>query len=317
LAKPLLTIGLMRHPYSRAPLHYLDDLLEGLEVDFVQLSECLIAKDWSLTLQGRNATGIHYILSGSGRLLIDGLAPIEITDHSLAIAPPNSTLVLQAPDSEGTFRSDKIAHAQLSDAHMSVVRRHVAGSGPPHLIVICGYFKATFSSAVDLFGFLPAPIVETFTAKEQLGLKLKTALGELLKQEVGAGAMSAALMIEVLIIILRRALSSQSAWAERFKILKDPKIARAFAEMVATPEAPHSVQSLARTSGLSRSSFMDRFLEAVGDSPMTVLRNIRMRHAKGLIKGGNHSLDQIARLVGYSNRGSFSRAFKKTYGKNT
>jgi AraC family transcriptional activator of mtrCDE len=307
----------MRHPYCRAPLHYLDDLLEGLDVDFVQLSECLIAKDWSLTLQARNATGIHYILSGNGRLLVDGSAPMELTDHSLAIAPPNSTVVLQAPDSAGTFVSDKIVHARLSDAHMSVVRRHVAGNGPPHLIVICGYFKASFSSAVDLFGFLPAPIVENFTAEEQLGLKLKNALGELLKQEIGAGAMSAALMIEVLITILRRALSSQSAWTERFKILKDPKIARAFAEMISTPGAPHSVQSLARTSGLSRSSFMDRFLEALGDSPMTVLRNIRMRHAKTLIKGGNHSVDQIARLVGYASRGSFSRAFKKTYGKDT
>jgi AraC-like DNA-binding protein len=304
-----------RRPYSRAPRHYLDDLFEALDVDFVQLSECLISSGWNLALHTNQSTGIHYVLSGGGRMLVAGSPLAELTPHTLVIAPPRSNLILQAPHANGTYTTDNLIETRLSDNN-SVVRRNIAGNTPPKLIVICGYFRATFASAVDVFSALPSPIVENFSATDQLDTKLKGALGELLAQEVGAGAMSTALMIGVLITLMRRTLSAGSIWAERFTILKDPKIARAFSQMVARPGAAHTVQTLALASGLSRSSFMARFVEIFDESPITVLRRLRMRHANGLLKAGNFSLEQVAKLVGYSNSGSFSRAYKKAYGRD-
>ncbi|MEA3114245.1 MAG: AraC family transcriptional regulator, activator of mtrCDE, partial [Caballeronia sp.] len=70
----------------------------------------------------------------------------------------------------------------------------------------------------------------------------------------------------------RRSLRSNALWMERFALLGDPQIGKAFADMVARPAAPHTVASLAECAYLSRSAFMARFSDALGQSPMQVLR---------------------------------------------
>jgi AraC family transcriptional activator of mtrCDE len=97
-------------------------------------------------------------------------------------------------------------------------------------------------------------------------------------------------------------------------MLSDPRIARAFANMVEIPGAPHSVQSLAQAANLSRSAFMQRFQCAFGQPPMVVLRQLRMRHAANLLAANSLGIEQVARAVGYSSRSSFTRAFRQAYG---
>lgn len=67
--------------------------------------------------------------------------------------------------------------------------------------------------------------------------------------------MSVALKL-VLLTLLRRCLVSTNTWVERFLILSDPPIARAFAEMASRPSAPHTVQSHSNAVCLSRSAFI-------------------------------------------------------------
>ena len=139
-------------------------------------------------------------------------------------------------------------------------------------------------------------------------------MGELVAQEVGTGAMTAALMKQVLVTLLRRSLTTKNLWVERFSMLGDQRIARAFAEMVAHPELPHSVESLAQTACLSRSVFMARFTRLFGKPPKATLRDLRMRQAAVLLKNSGLSVDQIVHKVGYTSRSSFSRTFRKIHG---
>ena len=60
------------------------------------------------------------------------------------------------------------------------------------------------------------------------------------------GAMARGLLKLVLVALLRRSLAFLNVWVERFSMLGDPQIARAFAEMAARPVAPHTVQSLSQ-----------------------------------------------------------------------
>jgi AraC family transcriptional activator of mtrCDE len=179
--------------------------------------------------------------------------------------------------------------------------------------LICGYFKALYGTSMDLFATLASPIVEQFDASDQLDHKLRSALAELVAQEVGMGAMTTTLLKQVLVVLLRRSLSSINLWVERFSMFSDPHIARAFADMVTQPGAPHSVKSLAQSACLSRSAFMSRFTVLFGQSPMAALREIRMRQAIVLLANESLSIDQIARAVGYESRGSFLRVFRKAF----
>jgi hypothetical protein len=70
-----------------APPH-LDSLIEGLDVEFINLSECLVNPGWRLDLGGSDVPGIHYTLSGSGRLVVDGHSPIELEPHAPGGRPP-------------------------------------------------------------------------------------------------------------------------------------------------------------------------------------------------------------------------------------
>lgn len=192
----------------------------------------------------------------------------------------------------------------------------MAGDGDPEIVLICGFFHASYGSSLELFGHLSSPIVERFDARDQLDRTLKSALAELVSQEIGSGAMSAALLKQVIVVLLRRSLRSMESWVERFSMLRDPQIARAFSEMAAQPGRHHSLQSLAQCAALSRSTFVQRFTDLVGRPPMTVLRDLRMRQAAHQLESGTLTLDQIAGRVGYESRSSFIRAFRKAYGSD-
>jgi len=197
----------------------------------------------------------------------------------------------------------------------STPRRLVAGTGEPKIVLICGYFHAVYGASVNLFAALGKPIVEQFDADDELDHKFTSALAELLAQEVGVGAMTATLMKQVLVVLLRRSLQSVDLWSERFSILSDAHIARAFAIMVAQPGAAHSVHSLAQCACLSRSAFMARFSALFGQAPMVILRELRMRQA-GLLLASDMPVDQVALAVGYAGRSSFLRAYRKANGSS-
>ena len=124
----------------------------------------------------------------------------------------------------------------------------------PEIVQICGFFNASFGQSVRLFGELREPVIEQFEPADKIDLKLREAMDELLQQEVGVGAMTASLLKQIVVSLVRRSLRSSQRWTERFSILADRQITRAFADMVARPGAAHSVQSLAHSAGLSRSS---------------------------------------------------------------
>lgn len=299
-------------PLSAAAL---DRLMSALEVDFIKLVECLVSRGWRLALVANDAPGIHYCLAGTGRLSVGNEPPIPFTPHTLVVAPPGRPCRVEALAENDTSRVVGTLESCADQFAPGALERYVAGDREPEIVMICGYFRASYGGSVDLFAELPAPIVEGFTAADQLDHKLKAALEELLAEEIGSGAMSMALLKQVLITLLRRSLTSADRWAERFIAVSDRKIARAFSDMVARPGARHSVQSLADTAGLSRSTFMSRFTAAFGDSPMTVLRQLRMRRARALLATQNFTTDRVASAVGYSSRSSFQRAFQKAYGK--
>lgn len=310
----------LEHPIIRPSVADLNRLLATLEVKVVFLSECLVSPGWRLELPAHAAPGIHYNLMGEGWLKFEGAPPITVRPHTLVVLPPgrNFALEVDVPSSPGRplhVQDYRRPGEDRPAAGPVQLRRRVAGA-EPELIVICGYFEAVFGASIELFSGLTSPIVEQFDTRDQIDEALRHALNELVSQEIGDGAMATALVKQVIVRLLRRSLSSNAAWVEHFSILSDPRISRAFAAMVERPGAPHTVQSLAKTAGLSRSAFMDRFRRIFCKTPMAALRDLRMRQAARAIVAGQASLDQIAYDAGYQDRTGFLRAFRKVYGRD-
>ena len=304
--------SLDERPVLRISPGDLESLLAALDVNFVGLSECLVSRGYSLELGGVNAPGIHYNIAGTGRAVVGNRQPVPLMPHTLIVLPPNSTFRIEVEGSNG-FTGLRSVKGEPRTAS-SVFMRRVAGDGDPSLMLVCGYFHATYGASTDLFGGLTEPIFEQFQVDDQVDTKLQAALSELVAQEIGSGAMSAALLKQVIVLLLRRSLVSMNAWVERFSVLSDPLVARAFAAMAMRPGDDHSLQSLAHLACLSRSAFAARFTGAVGKSPMQVLRELRLRQAMHQLKASGLAVELIARNAGYASRSSFIKAFRKSYG---
>jgi AraC-like DNA-binding protein len=302
-------------PLIRVSATDLEKLLDTLTVSFVALSECLVSAGYVLELSGTPAPGMHYNLAGTGRVIVGNAEPVELRPHTLIIVPPSTPFRIEVhePGQSGALRKvDGRRQMTLQDG----IRRYVAGDGKPEVILICGYFYAQFGPTTDLFGTLSTPIIEQFDSADRIDEKLGRAMTELVAQELGARAMSSALLMEVIVALLRRSLVSMELWTERFALLGDPRIVRAFATMAADPSAPHTLKSVGEAANMSRSALVARFSKLMGKSPMTILRDLRMRRARRLIQGSELSIDQVAREAGYEHRSSFIRTYRKTFGED-
>ena len=301
-------------PFWRISRQDLDKLMTTLDVTFVRLSECALAAAAHLAVARTNASTIYCCLRGAGVILLDDETPIRLTPHTLVIVPPGRAMTVAATEHATAPRNaGKYNNGGFTPG---ASQRHPVGDTEPALVLACGSFRANYGPALDLFGSLATPIVEIFDVHDQLDQVMTYAMTELAAQDVGGGPMSAVLLKLVLLALLRRCLVSRKGWVERFSILSDPPIARAFAEMTSRPSLPHTVRSLSHAVGLSRSAFMARFSAAFGESPMSLLRRVRMRHAADLLAANALSIDQVALNVGFQSRSSFTRTFRRYYGSD-
>ena len=293
----------------------LDSLANSMEVEVAALTECFVSPGWRLHFAAARLPAIHYTLSGSGRMRAAGQPPFILRPHTLVVMPPDRAFYIEGGDLDDTRAHFKSKEANVLAFNLDdCIQTFRAGDDDPKVSVICGYFRASYGLSIDLFSTLRQPIVEHFDTFDHLAYNLQTVLAEINGRRVGMRAMTAAVLKQVFVTLLRRSLMSAETWTARFALLSDPQIARAFADMVEMPGAPHSVQSLALAASLSRSAFMDRFQRAFGQPPMLILRELRMRLAATLLETKTLTIDQVARAVGYNSRSSFSRAFRQAHG---
>ena len=288
----------------------IDQLMIGLEVHMSGLAQCVIDRGWRLSFNGGGKTSIHYTLYGNGIMTVGDFPPIKLVPHSMVIVPSMLPMRIEVDEStRATTRSFDVA--QLEEGRIT---EFVAGSGSAELVVMCGYFQTSYGKSIDIFNTVSSPIVEQFDASDRIDQSLVAVYAESGSQRIGRAAMMASLLKQVILTLLRRSFESPQLWAERFPILDDPQIARAFACMVSEPGQDHTTNSLSLVAGLSRSAFMSRFTRALGVSPLAALRQLRMRRAASLLDANIMPVEQVAKTVGYVNRSSFSRAFRAVYG---
>ena len=75
-----------------------------------------------------------------------------------------------------------------------------------------------------------------------------------------------------------------------------------------------TLASMAATSGLERRTFLRRFANATGMTPLEYCRTVRVARARELLECGNTPQKAIAQSLGYKDVASFARIFRKATG---
>jgi len=77
---------------------------------------------------------------------------------------------------------------------------------------------------------------------------------------------------------------------------------------------PSPVSAMSERSGLTSRSFLRRFKQATGQTPVEYVQTLRVEEAKQMLETSDVSIDDVAIEVGYSEPAAFRSAFRKHVG---
>lgn len=91
-------------------------------------------------------------------------------------------------------------------------------------------------------------------------------------------------------------------------------IARAIERLRTLYRERLEVDELARSVGMSPSSFYRHFKQITSTSPLQYQKDLRLAEARRLLRGGEHTVSTAAFAVGYESPSQFSREYARSFG---
>ena len=305
----------------------LDRLFSNLEVHVEHFALCMLSDGWRMRLPGASEVMLHFVLRGVGAIRVPSGEAHRVVTGSLVIVPrgaehdlesegePQHELVVPGPRAgQGDPEADS---AEPAERYIPVATggeaapRIIAGSvESTDLIVACGLVRVYYGASLGLFDRLPELLIVDPSDSLQLTPAFEGILEEQAQADPGSDAVTSALMTQCLVRVLRKICQDSDCPLPWLAAVEDARLARALDVILKDVGANHSVELLADTAAMSRSSFSERFTAAFGLPPMSMVHHLRMQRAARLLRQGGQSIDEVADRVGFSSRSHFSRAFK-------
>lgn len=288
----------------------IDRILRDLDLSLRAFAVNEISSGWRVSMDAVDWVTVHFALAGDGRLRMADGTSVPMPTESLVIVPAHRAHAIEVGRA---IEHEMGTRYPAFDGDLAVYGVGPAGAHEV-LTVACGRIEARYGGRLGLFDRLTEPIVLDFSGSPQMSAVFERLLSEERDHSATSGVMMTALMNEALILIFRQLCADPECPLPWLTALEDPRLAAALGEIHQRPDAAHSLDSLAATASMSRSSFSDTFSQHLGRSPMAYLRDTRMRRAAGLLRDSNLKIDDVAARVGYASRSQFSRAFTSRFG---
>jgi AraC-like DNA-binding protein len=191
------------------------------------------------------------------------------------------------------------------------------GGGGLPASILCGYFEFDRDSLHPLVAALP-PLIHLRGTESSEFAWLQTALQfmihETLAAKPGAEAVVSRLAGVLFVQMVRAYVAQSNSPPAMLAAIADKQIGAALAFMHKEPARAWTLDTLARSAGMSRSALAARFHQLVGNTPMQYLTMWRMQRARKLLGESALSTAAIAERVGYQSEAAFAKAFKKALG---
>lgn len=183
----------------------------------------------------------------------------------------------------------------------------------PQAEIVCAEFEfgqrfknplTSLNPSVILIGVADAPEIEVIH---------KLLMDEAFSSRCGKTFGVNQLLQYFVLVVFRYLIRTQAIPVGITKALADDRLLKAVNSMHAEPERPWTLESLADVAGMSRASFANHFRVAAQATPLEYLTDWRISLAQSKIVSGV-PIKTIARDVGYSSPGAFTRVFTKRMG---
>ena len=294
----------------------LSDILETIHLKATIYFRTDFSAPWAVTMPAfERVARFHLILRGRCHVTLVPDRTFDLDVGDLILIPSGKTHVLA--DSAG--RQPIPLDQAITEAGYDGRGPFRIGAADPHAAtqMICGHFAITQGGDHPLLRALPEAVV--VTASERAGHPLLDETLQLLVRRAFAEGLGAAAAIKRLseVLFIEAVRASMERNPELTKIMQamtDQHIGRALELVHTMPSDPWSVDSLAKSIGMSRSRFAERFTDLVGMAPMTYLAEWRMQKALARLFQANVGIKEIATEAGYQSTASFTRAFTQRFG---
>lgn len=225
---------------------------------------------------------IHLIERGSVHLVRPGFPSFTVPESSLLLCPSTCRYRIEADTTTG---------ADLITASIDF-GKSMGGAYPIGALDALVFPRSAIRNA--------APLIDAIVAEfHTQGPGHQKGLGMLFEY--------------VLILLVRTAVEQGLISTGLLCAMMDRQLGSAIAAMHESPQEDWTVAQLALRAGMSRSSFLLRFLRLVGMAPIAYLKAWRVKCAQDLIRQGV-GLKVIASSIGYGSQASFTRAFVQEVG---
>ena len=262
---------------------------------------------WAVNYTAFGHPGFCAVIEGCCRLAVAGEMPVTLEQGDFVLLPATPAFTMSGLEPATPKRIDP--HEMLSPGEDI---RHGRADGPADVRLQGGYFLFDSPDADLIVSLLPSMI--HIHGDERLATLVRLFGEEASAQRPGREFVLAHL-VELLLVESLRASSRKDTPPGLLRGLADARIAAALRQMHGDPKRPWTVDALAKTAGMSRSAFFDRFVRMVGLRPMEYLVAWRMAVAKDLLRGDTLALDEVASRVGYGSASTFSTAFSRHVGQ--
>ncbi|MHA7132666.1 AraC family transcriptional regulator [Oerskovia turbata] len=298
-------------------------LLDGPRARGAFLLRSLLAPPWSMRIEDEAPLTLVPVVRGEAWIGMDadprsGAPRVEAHlgegDVALVRGPRHYT-VADSPGTPPQMVSDAVSACRvLGDAPspLAVLGVRTWGNDPDGpTVLLTGTYPLDGEVGARLLRALPPLAV---LRRGDLDADLVSLLArEVSHDRPGQEAVLDRLLDVLLIGALR-------AWLDRgeapgwYRADADPVVGHALRLLHHEPARPWTVESLARTVGLSRAAFSRRFAELVGEPPMSYLTGWRLTLAADLLLEPGATLGSVARQVGYGTPFALSAAFRRVRG---
>jgi AraC family transcriptional activator of mtrCDE len=291
-------------------MNALDTLISLADVRGSLDLRCHFQGDWALE-HDQEPTGIapyHIVLAGECRVEMPDQQRLTLTAGDILVLPRGSQHLLL---STGPRVAPSRPQRQTNNGLLPVQR---FGEGA-ELDLLCGRF--IHQRQALLFASLPDYVkVSTRALGQNDPLPSLVALlrSEAEANQAGGQFMVNALTSALFTLVLREHLRQSPLQEGSLALLSDRRLGRAWQAMLEDPAHDWSIEALAEQASMSRATFMRAFAKLSGSSPWTLLTQVRMQRAYGLLSRSQGGLSDIAAQAGYQSQAAFSKVFKDTYG---
>ncbi|NEY36280.1 helix-turn-helix domain-containing protein [Streptomyces sp. PRKS01-65] len=292
------------------------ELLAEVRARGAVFRQTIMRPPWALRMAGGAPLTLATMVRGRAWIVLDQREPVPLEVGDVAVVRGDAPYTVA--DDPASTPSLVVTGADYCPGAGGIepASRPARTCGAPAdgaAVLLSGAFEQRGELSERLLRALPDVLV--VPAGDRLRPSADMVAEEVARDRPGQQLVLDRLLDLMLVSALRTWFDDPAAGAPAWcRALDDPVAGTALRLLHDAPARPWTVAVLAAEAGVSRATLARRFTALVGEPPMAYLASWRIALAADLLRKTDHTVDTIARKVGYANAFALSAAFKRLRG---